>query len=61
MAKSKLDILQSELRERRQILEEDINDIQSGDEYDPEIFKETMLEMKFLDKTLSRIWDIKYP
>lgn len=60
MAKSKIEILQDELRERRLMLKEDIEDIQSGDEYDPTIYKVTELEIKFLNKVLDRIWDIKH-
>lgn len=59
MVKSKLEILQQELRDRRLMLKEDINDIQSGDEYNPQIYREVELELKFLDKILNRIWDIK--
>ncbi|QTB26323.1 hypothetical protein [Lysinibacillus sphaericus] len=60
MAKSKLDVLQNELRDRLRILQEDIDDIQHGDEYDMNIYKETMLEIDFLKKILNRIWDIKH-
>jgi len=56
----KLSILQEELRARLLLLQEDIDDIQSGDEYDPNIYKETVLEIDFLKKTLNRIWDIKH-
>lgn len=59
MARSKLEILQNELRDRLWLLQEDIDDIQHGDEYDVNIYKETVLEIKFLKKTLNRIWDIK--
>lgn len=52
--------MQSELRERLCILQEDIDDIQPGDEYDPNIYNETVLEIKFINKTLNRIWDLKY-
>lgn len=60
MGKNKLSILQSELRERLLLLQEDINDIQSGDEYDQNIYKETVLEIEFINKTLSRIWELKH-
>ena len=60
MARSKLDVLQNELRDRLRMLQEDIDDIQHGDEYDMNIYKETILEIDFLKKTLNRIWDIKH-
>ncbi|MCM3317985.1 hypothetical protein M3603_15305 [Rummeliibacillus stabekisii] len=60
MAKNKLSILQEELRDRLNLLKEDIDDIQSGDEYDPTIYNETQLEIKFLNKTLNRIWELKH-
>lgn len=60
MGKNKLSILQSELRERLLLLQEDINDIQSGDEYDQNIYKDTVLEIEFINKTLSRIWELKH-
>ncbi|MBD8005851.1 hypothetical protein [Bacillus norwichensis] len=59
VAKSKLGILQEELRDRYQILKEDIDDSHTGDEYDIEARKEQLLEIKFLEKTLNRIWEIK--
>ncbi|MFC4387488.1 hypothetical protein ACFOZ1_06635 [Gracilibacillus marinus] len=61
MAKSKLSILKDELRERQRMLQEDIDDIRSGDEYVPEIYNETVLEIKFLKETLNRIWEIEFP
>lgn|GEM_PF-3337271 len=60
MVKSKLEILQNELRDRLRMLQEDIDDIQHGDEYDVNIYKETVLEIKFLNQTLNRIFDIKH-
>lgn len=60
MAKNKLSILQEELRARRRVLEEDLSDIQVGDEYDPNIYKESLLEMEFLNKVLDRIWELKH-
>ncbi|MES1047202.1 hypothetical protein FOA22_22370 [Heyndrickxia oleronia] len=59
MATSKLSVLQSELRDRKRILQEDINDIQHGDEYNPIIYKETVQEISFIDKLLNRIWELK--
>lgn len=60
MAKNKLSVLQEELRARLHMLQEDIDDIQSGDEYDTAIYKETILEISFLEKTLNRIWELKH-
>lgn len=60
MAKNKLSILQAELRDRVRLLEEDINDIQSGDEYDRDIYKESVHELEILNKVLNRIWDLKH-
>lgn len=60
LAKNKLSVLQAELRARLHLLQEAINDIQSGDEYDPAIYKETNLEIAFLEKTLNRIWELKH-
>lgn len=60
MAKNKLSVLQDELRARLRVLEEDINDIQSGDEYDPDIYKKTVLEIDLLYKILNRIWELKH-
>lgn len=60
MAKSKLEIMQAELRERLQILEEDLNDSHTGDEYNFDSRKEQLLGIKFIKKTLARIWDLKH-
>jgi hypothetical protein len=60
MAKNKLSVLQKELRERLHLLQEDINDIHPGDEYDPDIYKQTVLEIDFINKTLNRIWELKH-
>lgn len=57
MAANKISILQAELRDRLLMLKEDIDDIQSGDEYNPEIYKETVLEIKSIENTLKRVWD----
>lgn len=58
MANSKLNTLQSELKDRLLLLQEDINDIQSGDEYDPKIYEDTVKEIGFLKKTLNRILEL---
>ncbi|MCM3030347.1 hypothetical protein [Niallia sp. MER 6] len=60
MSVKNLNTLQQELRDCLRVLKEDIDDIQPGDEYNPDIYKETIHEISFIEKTLNRIWELKH-